>query len=309
MEELALTNELGYNIVTWMQNKYAITTQKQRRAFLKKIFAEYQTLNLDNLKKIMKKVKYQHQRAALMMINNYCYDNNLPFYIKIPSVKKQADNIPIILSPAEIELMIKSCPKPYDLAVRCIFNFGAGLRISEVIKLSWDHIRWIDWLKQQENYGVVLIKSGKGMKDRVVNIPKNLMKDLYVYAQEQGVLNEYRVPTGGSIFSFGSLSSITKKKLEGLSPKDERLKAEYVQAKYNWFRYNILQKCCEKALNKRLKIHSLRHSRSTYLHEYENVPIESLQILLGHKSMNTTMIYTKVNPRRVFENLKETKEI
>ncbi|MEA2036826.1 MAG: tyrosine-type recombinase/integrase [Nanoarchaeota archaeon] len=309
MDGLPLNNQLGYNIAAWMQNKYAITTQKQRISFLKKTFAEYPILNQENLKKIMKKVKYQHQRAALMMINNYCYDNDIPFNLKIPSVKKQADKLPTILSPAEIELMIKAVPKPYDLAIRCIFNFGAGLRISEIIKLSWDDIRWIDWLREQDSYGVVLIKSGKGMKDRVVNIPKNLMKDLYEYAKEQNVLNEFRVPTGRSIFEFGSLSQKTIKKMQGLSPKDERLQVEYIQSKYNWFRYHILQKCCEKALNRKLKIHSLRHSRATYLHEYENVPIESLQILLGHKSLNTTMIYTKVNPRRVFDDLKETKEV
>ena len=309
MDELALTNELGSNIIGWMQSKYSVTTQKQRRYYLKRLFVEYPILNQESLKKIMKKVKHQHQRACLVMINSYCYDNNIPFNIRIPSIKKQYVKIPVILSSAEIELLIKATPKPYDLAIRCIFNFGAGLRISEIIKLSWDHIRWVDWLRNQESYGVALIKSGKGSKDRVVNIPKALMKDLYSFAKEQDVLNEFRIPTGGSIFKFGTLSVCLTKRLQGLNPKDERLQAEYLQAKYNWFRYNILQKHCEKAINKKIKIHSLRHSRATYLHEYENVPIEDLQILLGHKSITTTMIYVKVNPLSVFEKLKETKEI
>jgi integrase len=309
MKELELTNQLGHDIVVWMENKYAVTTQKQRRAYLKKLFAEYPKLNQENLKKIMRNVKYQHQKACLVMINNYCYDNNIPFSIRIPSIKKQDTKMPTILSSGEIELLIKASPKPYDLAIRCIFNFGAGLRISEIIKMKWDDIRWIDWLKNQEFYGVALIKSGKGSKDRVVNIPKNLMKDLYEFAKQSKVLNEFRIPTGSSIFSFGSLTKTATEKLSSFQPKDERLKAEYVQAKYNWFRYNILQKHCEKAINKKIKIHSLRHSRATYLHEYENVPIEDLQILLGHKSLNTTMIYVNVNPRSVFEKLKETKEI
>jgi len=309
MKQLELTDELGKNIVVWMQNKYAVTTQRQRRLYLKSIFSKYKILDHDTLRKIMRGVKYQHQRAALMMINKYCYDNDIPFNIRIPSVKKQADKTPTTLTPGEISLMIKSSPKPYGLVIRCIFNFGAGLRISEIIKLSWDDIRWIDWLRNQESYGVAQIKSGKGMKDRVVNVPKKLMKDLYDYAKEQNVLNEFRVPTGKSIFSFGGLSKTAIRKLTGLSPKDERLKAEYILAKYNWFRYNILQKHCEKAINKRIKIHSLRHSRATYLHEYENVKIEDLQILLGHTSLTTTMIYTKVNPRRVFEGLKNTGEI
>lgn len=243
------------------------------------------------------------------MINSYCYDTNIPFSIKIPSIKKQDTKMPTILSSAEIELLIKAAPKPYDLAIRCIFNFGAGLRISEIIKMKWDDIRWIDWLRNQDHYGVAVIKAGKGSKDRVVNIPKLLMKDLYDYAKEQDVLNEFRVPTGSSIFSFGTLSKKTTEKLQGLDSRNEMLQAEYIQAKYNWFRYHVLQRHCEKAINKKIKIHSLRHSRATYLHEYEKVPIEDLQILLGHKSLNTTMIYVKVNPLSVFEKLKETKEI
>lgn len=258
MEELALTNELGSNIVVWMQNKYALTTQKQRRAYLKKLFLEHFVLNQESIKKIMRKVKYQHQKACLVMINSYCYENNIPFSIKIPSIKKQDTKLPIILSSAEIELLIKAAPKPYNLAIRCIFNFGAGLRISEIIKMKWDDIRWIDWLRNRQ-YGVAVIKAGKGSKDRVVNIPKNLMQDLYEFAKEQDVLNEFRVPTGSSIFQFGSLSKKAIEKLQGLSSREEKLQMEYLQAKYNWFRYNILQKHCEKAINKRIKIHSLRH--------------------------------------------------
>ena len=309
MDELELTDQLGYNIMEWMYNKYAVTTQKQRRAFLKKIFKQYKVLNQETLRKIMKSVKYQHQRAAIQMINNYCYDNNIDFNIRIPSVKQQDNKLPSILSPAELELMINATPRPYDLAIRCIFNFGAGLRVSEIIKMKWVDIRWIDWLKQQDSYGVVHIKSAKGSKDRIVNIPKKLMHDLYEYAKECNVLNEFRVPAGGTIFEFGPLSKKAFNKLRVFDSKDERLKAEYVQIKYNWFRYNIIQKYCEKAINRKIRVHNLRHSRATYLHEYENVPIEDLQLLLGHKSLNNTMIYTKVNPRRVFNNLSETNEI
>lgn len=244
------------------------------------------------------------------MILDYCYDQNINFNLKIPSIKKQASKLPQILSSSEIDLMIKSAPKPYDLAIRCIFNMGAGLRISEIIKFSWDHIRWVDWLSNQEDYGVAVIKAGKGSKDRIVNIPKKLMKDLYQYALETNNFNEFRVPMGGAIFPFGSFKSKKENHMKELfNSNQEMWKVEYIQSKYDWFRYNILELCCEKALNKRIKIHSLRHSRATYLYEIEGVPVEKIQILLGHSSLNTTMLYTRVNPRSVFELLKNTKEI
>jgi len=253
----------------------------------------------------MKQVKHQHQRACLVMINNYCYENNIPFFIRIPSIKKQAQKIPETLTDNEIKLMIESAPKPYDLAIRCLFNMGAGLRVSEVIKLCWDHINWIDWIHNQDNYGTAIIKSGKGSKDRVVNIPPKLMKDLYSYAKEKNNLNEFRIPTGLMIFPFGD------EELPIGVPSNEMdiWKQKYIDKKYDWFLYNIIQKHCEKALNKHIKIHSLRHSRATYLHEIEGLLIEEIQVLLGHSNIQTTLIYVKINPKRTFDKMKNTKEI
>lgn len=305
MEELPLTDELGTNIVNWMMPKYALGTISNRRSFLKSLFKKHKVLNQESLRKIMKNIKHQHQRACLVMINDYCYENNIPFNIRIPSIKKQAQKLPDILSPAEIKLMIESAPKPYDLVIRCIFNMGAGLRVSEVIKLSWNHIRWVDWVNNRDTYGIAAIKSGKGSKDRIVNIPPKLMNDLYAYAKEEHVLNEFGIPIGLMIFPFGN-----RVLPENVSNNDmEQWKQDYVDDKYDWFRYNIIEKYCEKALNKHIKIHSLRHSRATYLYEVEGVPVEKIQILLGHSSLNTTMLYTRVSPRSVFELLKNTKEI
>ena len=313
MDQLELSKELYIDLAAWMKNRYALTTQRQRLYFLKAIFKKYKILNQETLRSIMRSVKYQHQRAALIMLNNYCYDNETPFNIRIPSVKKQANKLPDILSASEIRTMIEAAPKPYDLALRCIFNIGAGLRVSEIIKMSWGHIRWIDWLKNKDNYGIVAIKSGKGSKDRIVNIPRNLMNDLYEYAKEKGVLNEFGIPAGAMIFPFYSdRPEETKheaKRKELILQKDERGKVDYVQSRYNWFRYNIIHKICEKALNKRIKVHQLRHSRATYLHEVEKVPIEKIQVLLGHNSLNTTMIYTRINPVGIFEDIKNTKEL
>jgi integrase len=305
MEELALTDELGANIINWMIPKYALGTINNRRCFLKSLFKKYKVLNQENLRKIMKFIKYQHQRACLVMINDYCYENNIPFNLRIPRIKKQPQKFPERLSSEEIKIMIDSAPKPYDLVIRCIFNMGAGLRISEIIKLSWSHIGWPEWINNKENYGIALIKSGKGSKDRVVNIPSKLMNDLYEYAKEQDVLNEFQLPVGAMIFPFGARVL----PIDIPADKLDQWRHDYVQEKYNWFRYNILQKCCEKALNKHIKIHSLRHSKATYLYEIEGVPVEKIQILLGHASLNTTMLYTKINPRGVFEMLKDTKEV
>lgn len=306
MDQFEITNETAKDMIDWLKFKgYSYNTIRQYRTTLKWLQLHYRFISNENLRLIMKKFKHQNQRAVLHLINKYCFDKALSFRLLVPSVRVKPPKSPEIYSIEEIKLMIKSAPYPYNLALRCIFNMGAGLRVSEVIKLSWNHIRWIDWLKDQDNYGIAIIKSAKGSKDRVVNIPTNLMRDLYNYAKKIGVLNEMRIPVGGMLFSFDHLHY----KEDLLKRNIIQWKEEYVRSCYDWFRYNIIKKCCEKALGKRIKIHSFRHSRATYLYEVEKVPIERIQLLLGHAKLDTTMIYTKVNPLSTFNLLKRTNEI
>lgn len=306
METFSLDKETCRDIIDWMKVKgYSYATIRQYTCTLKQLSINDGEISNENLRKVIKKFKHQNQRAVLYIINNYCFDKGIDFRLLIPKIKVKPRKMPEILSLEEIKVMIDSAPHPFNLAIRCLFNMGAGLRISEIIKFSWSNIRWADWLSNQENYGIALIKSGKGSKDRVVNIPSNLMKDLYSYAKEQNNLNENQIPTGGMIFPMGN----SEWKQELKETNLDQWKNEYLSYAYFWFRYNILHKYCEKALNKHLKIHSLRSSRATYLYEIEKVPIERIQLLLGHSSISTTMIYTKVNPISTFEMLKNTKEI
>jgi len=306
MDSMSLTDSQCIDIMEWMKVRgYSPNTIRQYKHTLKKLQLDHRKLSNDNLRKIIKKFSHQNQRAVLHMINNYCYDKAIDFRLLIPKVKVKPRKSPEIYSVEEIKLMISSAPKPYDLAIRCIFNMGAGLRVSEIIKMSWNHIRWPDWLRNQDNYGIAVIKSGKGSKDRVVNIPSNLMKDLYEFAKESRVLNEFRIPVGGMIFSFNH----SDYKQDLMRTDIEKWKEEYLRSCYDWFRHQIIKKHCEKALGKRIKVHGLRHSRATYLYEIEKVPIERIQLLLGHSNLATTMIYTKVNPVSTFEMLKETREV
>ena len=312
MEELELSKELFIDILGWMPSKYAVSTITNRSFYLKKIFKKYNVLNKDIIKELFRTFKHPQDKACFVMINNYCSENNIDFFIRIPKMKYKKPKITDILSISEIELMIKSAQKPYDLAIRCIFNMGAGLRISEIIKMKWNDLRWIDWLRNQDSYGVITIKQGKGGKDRVVNIPSRLMRDMYEYAKEQKVLNEFRIPVGSFIFDFGGVERPGKSNKfikENVTHIDDKWKETYIKTKYNWFRYNILQKCCEKALNKKLHIHQLRHSRATYLYEYEKVDLASIQKLLGHASLDTTMRYIQVNLKKIFDSMKDTKEL
>lgn len=306
MDSIELTQPRLDDIIDWMHfKKMSFNTIKQYKSTLYNIADKFGHVGKDNLRKIMKDYKYQNQRAVLYNLKAYCFDKGREFDLPIPRVKSPPTRIPDMYSSEEIKLMITAAPHPWNLALRCIYNLGAGLRVSEVLKLSWSHIGWVEWLPNKSNYGIAKIKQAKGKKDRVVNIPSNLMNDLYEYAKQQNMLNEFRVPVGQVIFpvNFGTY------KVELMSEDMERWKFEYIRQAYDWFRYNIIKKHCEKAIGKKIKVHSLRHSRATYLYEIEKVPIERIQKLLGHASIATTMIYTDINPMSTFELLKNTSEI
>lgn len=219
-------------------------------------------------------------------------------------MKQKPRKLPEILSIEEIKLMVKSTPYPYNLMLRCLFGMGAGLRISEVIKLSWNNIRWAEWLENKE-YGVAILKETKRDTERVVNIPNEIMKDLYELAKERKILNEFGIPNGGQVFPINA----DKFRPEVRKNNFEKWKIEYVDQARHWFKHNIIKNCCSKALNKPIHSHMLRHSRATYLYEVEGLPIERIQQLLGHKDLKTTMIYTQVDPKSTFRMMKDTKVV
>ncbi len=305
MENIEINHALNHDLMTYIIEKgYAYNTIKTYKIALKRLLFGHETLDKELIMKYLKKYKQPNQRAIVGIINQYCIQKGIDFNVIVPIIKQKPRKIPEILSMEEIKIMVDSSPKPYDLMLRCIFGMGAGLRVSEAIKLCWYNIRWAEWLANKE-YGVVILKETKRDTERVVNIPNEIMKDLYSLAKEKKILNEFGIPKGTLIFPI----DVENYKSELYSNNKEKWKHEYTKHAYDWFRYHILQKCGEKALNKRIHVHMLRHSRATYLYEVEGLPIERIQQLLGHKDLKTTMIYTRVDPKSTFRMMKDTKII
>lgn len=277
---------------------YPYNTMRTYGYTLRKIFRENKILNKDVINRLLKEFKHQNQRAVLILVRKYCYENDIDFRMVIPSVNKKREKRTIKTMPvSEIDIMIASAPKPYDLMLKCIFRIGGGLRVSEAIRLSWNHFKWSDWLVSRGNGGVE-IKDSKGA-DRFITVPKVLMEELYQYATDKGILNEFRLPIGGMLFDFNKCyKGEYKKKLR--ETNIERWKVLYVEYAYRWFRYHILKKHCEKAVGHTIRIHSLRHTRATQLYDEKDIPIEILQKLLGHKEIRTTLLYADISNKKVF---------
>ena len=304
MEELELNDELLGRLKEYMIAKQSpYNTIRTYGYQLDKLFRESKILSQATLPKMLAKRKHDNQRAIFNLINRYCFDNNIPFRVILPKISKKRKKMTVKVLPLEeIEIIIKSAPKPYDLFLKCIFKIGGGLRISEGIRLGWSHFNWHVWLHTR-GAGKVKIVDSKG-DDRIINVPEKLMEELYEYSKETHTLNEFRAPNPGMVFDFDKY--YTKRYRPKLRAYDfEKWKSKYIQHAYDYFVYHVLKKHCIPALGHHVTTHQLRHTRATQLYDDKDIPIEIIQKLLGHRDIKTTMIYTEISNKKVFEAMKD----
>ncbi|HPI67370.1 MAG TPA: tyrosine-type recombinase/integrase [bacterium] len=170
---------------------------------------------------------------------------------------KKSQKLPVVLSREEIKKIINSIDN-LKHRLMIALAYGAGLRVSEVVKLK---VLDIDL-----NELTLVVRQGKGKKDRLSVLSKNLLSDLekiisskngndYVFESERG----------------GGLTEMSAQKVF----------------------YQALKRA---GIKKPASFHSLRHSFATHLLE-NGVDVRYVQELLGHANIRTTQIYTKVtNP-------------
>jgi integrase/recombinase XerD len=174
--------------------------------------------------------------------------------IHVPFVREPR-RLPVVLSPAEVARLLEAAP---SLKYRAALSvaYGAGLRASEVVSLK---IVDIDSARM-----VIRVEQGKGRKDRYVMLSEHLLALLRAWwkeARPQGWLFPGRDP----------VQPLTTRQLNRACHAAAQM-AE---------------------LDKRVSLHTLRHSFATHLLE-QKTDIRVIQVLLGHKKLDTTALYTRV---------------
>lgn len=174
---------------------------------------------------------------------------------------KLQHKLPVVLSPEEVSRLIAAASNVKHQAALSV-AYGAGLRASEVI-----HLKVTDVDSQRMT---LRVEQGKGRKDRYAMLSSVLLLRLRAWwriANRQG-----RMLPGGWLFP-------------GLDPTDPLTPRQLNRA---------VHAAAEAAgIDKRISTHSLRHGFATHLLE-RKVDIRVIQVLLGHKRLETTAIYTHV---------------
>lgn len=182
-------------------------------------------------------------------------ENNLNHSIIAPKKKKQ---LPKVLTKNEIKILLENI-KNQKHKVIIITLYSAGLRLSEVVNLKREHINF-------EN-NTILVKQGKGKKDRITILSKKLKNKLSNYLSQNNFITYY-------LFE---------------SQRGKKYDKHTIQ--------KILEKASEN-MNQKVTPHMLRHSFATHLLE-SGTDIRYIQSLLGHSKLETTQIYTKVASNKI----------
>ncbi len=203
-------------------------------------------------------------------------------------------HLPVVLTRAEVITVLRNLNGVPYLAAALMY--GSGLRLMECLRLR---VKDLDFAYEQ-----IIVRSGKGSKDRVTPMPTKLKEPLRKQLLSAKLLHQQDLQLG---FGAVTLPYALARKLPGAptdwawqyvfpSPKrsiDPRTKSEQRHHLHESALQKAVQAAMRKATNKRGTCHSLRHSFATHLLE-AGQDIRTIQELLGHKDVRTTMIYTHV---------------
>jgi integron integrase len=211
---------------------------------------------------------------------------------------KRPRNLPVVLSRGEVDVLLAHMEGVHKLVASLLY--GTGMRLLEGLQLR---IQDVDF-----DYHRIHVHQAKGQKDRLVPLPGKLVDALQQQIAEVQSLHAADIAAGyGEVVLPNALArkypnAGREVKWQFLFPSGRLSIDPYGGAvRRHHLHESAIQKAVKRAayasgINKRVGCHTLRHCFATHLLE-ANYDIRTVQELLGHANVSTTMIYTHVLSR------------
>lgn len=253
-------------------------------------------VHLATERKVAASTQNQALSAILFLYRDVLHKEIDPILL---STAKRPERLPTVLTREEVIKIIAQLEGTGKLMAQLLY--GSGLRLMECVRLR---IKDLDF-----EYKTVTVRDGKGEKDRITPMPDSLILPLQRQVDRARLLHEEDLAAGfGQVYLPGALAlkypnaarelgwqflfPAPKRSLDPRSPNVMR--RHHLEP--SGLQRAVKESAHKAGINKRVTCHTFRHSFATHLLQ-NGYDIRTVQELLGHKDVRTTMIYTHVLQR------------